>query len=1256
MTTIYLSSTFSDLQEYREAVYRALRQMKYDVIAMEDYVATDKRPLEKCLQDVAACELYVGLFAWRYGYVPSEEGNPEHKSITELEYRKASSSGKSCLIFLLDDDASWPRKLMDEVTGEGKRGECIAMLRQELAKEKIVSSFQSPEHLASLVGAAVHLWDEERRKVLDDLNTRREQVRVPFMVEDLPLDFVPRPQEFEALLNKLLDQKREEPVAITAALRGAGGYGKTTMAKALCHDERIQQAFDDGILWVTLGENPGNLVGKVVDLIETLSYERPGFTGIDAATARLAELLADRDILLVIDDAWNAAHLKPFIQGGKRCARLITTRNEEVLPVTTQSIQVDAMRPSEAMQLLTAGLDGLVFSAADRQKLGALAGRLGEWALLLKLANGVLRERIGGGQALSDALAYLTKALDKRGLIAFDAESVQERHQAVSATLRVSFELLSAEDDARYQELAIFPEDVDIPLTTLQTLWGATGHLDDFDTEELCRRLYRLSLLLQYDLTTRTIRLHDVIRTYLQHAVGTRLPALHAHLLDAYGCTRWAELPHDEPYLWDHLAEHLIGAQRSGELIATVKDLRYLANKTLARSASAVEIDLAVAEQHAPEDMPLRLLKRHVVTMEHLLNRCTTLNDVAAVLACRLQHLPELSDLWQRSFAERLPPSVGLWHPLPDLPQPALIRTLQGHAAGVTGCAVSPDGTWIVSASDDKTLKVWDAGSGEARLTLHGHTAEVFGCVVSPDGAWIVSASMDKTLKVWDAHTGEVRLTLQGHTEGVIGCAVSPDGTWIVSASSDETLKVWDAGSGEARLTLQGHTDGVSSCAVSPDGTWIVSASMDKTLKVWDAGSGEVRLTLQGHTAGVRGCAVSPDGTWIVSASMDKTLKVWDAGSGEVRLTLQGHTDRVNGCVVSPDGTWIVSASRDAMLKVWDARTGEARLTLQGHINWWVNGCAVSPDGTWIVSASGDETLKVWDAGTGEARLTLHGHTDWVYGCAVGPDGAWIISASGDKTLKVWDAGTGEARLTLQGHTDRVFGCAVSPDGTWIVSASMDKTLKVWDAGTGEARLTLQGHTAEVFGCVVSPDGAWIVSASFDKTLKVWDAGSGEVRLTLQGHIDKMYGCAVSPDGTWIVSASSDETLKVWDVRSGEARLTLQGHTDEVFGCAVSPDGTWIVSASGDKTLKVWDAGSGEARFTLQGHTDRVFGCAVSSDGTWIVSASGDKTLKVWDAGTGTCLITFPVEGALLACTFHPDGKHLVAAGAGGVYFLEWVP
>src|SRR5437588_4742374 len=301
--------------------------------------------------------------------------------------------------------------------------------------------------------------DHEWPKLLNDLNTRCQQRRVPFMVEDLPTDYVARPRECEALIGKLLDERREEPVAITAALRGAGGYGKTTIARALCHDERVQQAFDDGILWVTLGEHPSNLVGKVEDLIYMLSYERPGFTGIDAAGARLAELLAERDILLVVDDVCDGMHLKPFLHGGKCCARLVTTRNEDVLPANAQSLVVDAMQPGEAVQLLSFGLQTGAFTAKDMQALRALVARLGEWALLVKLANGVLRDRVGRGEALTNALAYLNKALDRRGLTAFDAENAQASNAAVSATLRGSFDLLRAEQYARYQEQAVFPED-----------------------------------------------------------------------------------------------------------------------------------------------------------------------------------------------------------------------------------------------------------------------------------------------------------------------------------------------------------------------------------------------------------------------------------------------------------------------------------------------------------------------------------------------------------------------------------------------------------------------------------------------------------------------------------------------------------------------------------------------------------------------------------------------------------------------------
>ncbi len=152
---IYLSSTYSDLQAYREAVYRTLRQLRHDVIAMEDYVAADERPADKCLADVAACEVYVGLFAWRYGYIPPR-ANPEQHAITEMEYREAGKRNKHRLIFILHEDAPWQRQLLDEITGEGDRGRRIHALRAELCQEQLVSFFTSPEDLAHAVSVAMN--------------------------------------------------------------------------------------------------------------------------------------------------------------------------------------------------------------------------------------------------------------------------------------------------------------------------------------------------------------------------------------------------------------------------------------------------------------------------------------------------------------------------------------------------------------------------------------------------------------------------------------------------------------------------------------------------------------------------------------------------------------------------------------------------------------------------------------------------------------------------------------------------------------------------------------------------------------------------------------------------------------------------------------------------------------------------------------------------------------------------------------------
>ena len=156
MSTIYLSSTYEDLKDYRRTVIDALRKSGYRVFNMEDYVARDERPVDACLKDIDQVELYIGIFAFRYGYIPPlEHGNPDGLSITELEYRYAEKAGKTCLVFLADENIPWLRSHMDECTGPREGGEKIKRLRQHLSSEKMGSFFNSPHQLASLVQAAI---------------------------------------------------------------------------------------------------------------------------------------------------------------------------------------------------------------------------------------------------------------------------------------------------------------------------------------------------------------------------------------------------------------------------------------------------------------------------------------------------------------------------------------------------------------------------------------------------------------------------------------------------------------------------------------------------------------------------------------------------------------------------------------------------------------------------------------------------------------------------------------------------------------------------------------------------------------------------------------------------------------------------------------------------------------------------------------------------------------------------------------------
>jgi WD40 repeat protein/DNA-binding SARP family transcriptional activator/class 3 adenylate cyclase/tRNA A-37 threonylcarbamoyl transferase component Bud32 len=436
-----------------------------------------------------------------------------------------------------------------------------------------------------------------------------------------------------------------------------------------------------------------------------------------------------------------------------------------------------------------------------------------------------------------------------------------------------------------------------------------------------------------------------------------------------------------------------------------------------------------------------------------------------------------------------------------DLRTGEIAFSLEGGFAGRV--AWSREGR-IATNNGDGSAQVWDGRTGKLLFSLFGHRAAVFGVDWSPDGSRLVTASDDGTAKIWEVKDrgGQEVLSLsaQETAYGFYAAVFSPNGEHVMTSDGGVTAtEIWDVGvGGDAEwMNLPAHRGDDANWAGDvrflPDGRRLASTTREGGIAIWDLRTGRNLRTLPVHGALVSSFDVTDDGS-AIAAGLDSGVAIaWDVTTGETLFTVE-HDDAVVDVDWSPDGEHLVMTSPGSVT-VLDA-TGRLVRRLNEGGDVFISSARFSPDGRFVVTSVDSTTVSSLDL----FRQTIWG---WERGREVtsiqpgdgsnagrvtvfDPTNSRVATSGALGIPRIWEVETGEAVVALPAHSGSPWDIAFSRDGTRVATAGADGVVRLFDAASGELLLELRGHHQIVARVAFSPDGTMLASKSLDGTVRVW--------------------------------------------------------------------------------------------------------------------------------------------------------------------------
>ncbi|BBM83285.1 WD40 repeat domain-containing serine/threonine protein kinase [Candidatus Uabimicrobium amorphum] len=462
----------------------------------------------------------------------------------------------------------------------------------------------------------------------------------------------------------------------------------------------------------------------------------------------------------------------------------------------------------------------------------------------------------------------------------------------------------------------------------------------------------------------------------------------------------------------------------------------------------------------------------------------------------------------------------------------------------INDCDIYKD--WLLTAGDDKTVRLWDVKTGKQLQIFKGHEDEVSCCRFASQGK-IVSASYDKTIRVWDIKRANATKILDIHKGRVYGFDLMEDGQTIVSVGEDQKLIITDLASEKIKQVFTGHKGVsfsrgqrhlavISSCAVTKNGQTIITSGNDNTVKLWKA-SKQNPQTIAKLNSKITTLSFSADNMVITNAP-DIAVRLWSRKHNKVKPMFSNFLPSRMSFFNQQGDKILVACSR--FLRLFALENKQHLIEFVG-LTENVISCAYSPDGTRVAAGCYNDRVHIWNIRTlpkskGKTPLRckpsqiIKTGSDVIY-CAFNHKND--IATANNVHLKLHDAKTARLRWSLHREKDRFSYCEFSQDGKWLLAAH---AREIWlvDVKSGKLLRRFVGHNARVTRCKFINNDQQIISVSRDRSIKIWSLDlehSDDIvapLFTLGQNQSAITAMAISPDERLLAIGSQDGQVKIW--------------------------------------------------------------------------------------------------------------------------------